>query len=585
MKKLLTVPSPVREDNVVYATGNRLVSASEITPGGDIIALSHIRESLNGLVEYRNEPLLTCLLDGMPLARGSHGYRHDFIPTFSCSNGSLTITRKICAPENIRGFVIHVTLRAQSAISGKIALRCNEARFCRTVFNVRPLSGETECGVDTWTGCAWMERVCGGGLSALALSGGVQSAHGGVLEAERAFSLKAGQTESFCFYVSLGCELDGARLANMDMQRRGEELCEKEFARLDRLHVPLPDKTLEALCNRNLAFCAAFSIGEALDTGRLMLMTSRSGRYYVSGAYWARDCMLWAFPGLLRHDADLAREALLAACTTYLKNGAYHALYLNGTTLYPGFELDQLVAPVIALNRYVSRTGDTGILARGEVAAALGYIAGQLARWRDAGTGLYATELSPSDDPVGCPFLTYDNALVLAALRFLHGKAGDFTDEIAALEKALRTLCVAHTPGGDIFAWACDGQGRQEVYDNPPGGLALLPYYGGADRDDPVWRNTVRHYYSAENPYYTEQGALFGEGCEHAPAPWPMSLCNLILSGVCVEQALHALAVMPMDNTLACETVRPEDGCLHTGAAFATFAGFLANAILEAYEN
>lgn len=585
MQKLLTVPSPVEEQDVVYATGNRRVSVSEIAPSGDILALGHIRESLNALVEYRGEPLLTCLLDGKPLPTGSHGYIHDLVPAFACETEHLRIAREICAPVEMRGFVLAVTLTAKDEVAGRFSLRCNPPRFDRTVFYARPLSGETHAGVDDWTGCAWFERVCGGGLTALAIGGGGQRVCGdGALESERAFALSAGESVRFCFYISLGCELDGARLANMDMRRRGETLLTREYARLDALHIPLGDARLEALCNSNLAFCEAFCAGLALDTDRLMLMTSRSSRYYVSGAYWARDCMLWAFPGLLRRDAGLARETLLAACTTYLRNGAYHALYLNGTVLYPGFELDQLAAPMLALERYASRTGDEDFLARPEIAAAMDYTASQLARWRDAKTGLYATELSPSDDPADCPFLTYDNFLALAALHFLHGKAGYFTAEIAALEHALRTLCVAHIDDGDIFAWACDGHGRQEVYDNPPGGLALIAYYGGARRDDPVWQNTVRHYYSAKNPYYTENGLLFGEGCEHAPAPWPMSLCNLLLTGVRVPEALAALKNMPMDNTIACETVRPEDGRVHTGAAFATFAGLLGSAILQACE-
>lgn len=37
-----------------------------------------------------------------------------------------------------------------------------------------------------------------------------------------------------------------------------------------------------------------------------------------------------------------------------------------------------------------------------------------------------------------------------------------------------------------------------------------------------------------------------------------------------------------MDGGLACETVDPETGVVKTGAAFATFAGFLAYALYQA---
>jgi hypothetical protein len=42
---------------------------------------------------------------------------------------------------------------------------------------------------------------------------------------------------------------------------------------------------------------------------------------------------------------------------------------------------------------------------------------------------------------------------------------------------------------------------------------------------------------------------------------------------------------MEMDNGIACETVKPNSGKACTGAAFATFAGFYANALIECYED
>jgi hypothetical protein len=64
-----------------------------------------------------------------------------------------------------------------------------------------------------------------------------------------------------------------------------------------------------------------------------------------------------------------------------------------------------------------------------------------------------------------------------------------------------------------------------------------------------------------------------------------MSLCNLLLSRGQDESILRALAAMQMDNGIACETVWPDTGKLCTGAAFATFAGFYANALFECHEN
>jgi len=293
--------------------------------------------------------------------------------------------------------------------------------------------------------------------------------------------------------------------------------------------------------------------------------------------------MLWAFPALLRTDVPLAKEALLIACTRYLERGADHALYLNGMSLYPGFELDELVAPIIALRMYVERTGDAAILELPAIQRAITFTCGELARWRDDKTGLFRTELSPSDDPEEFPFLTYDNYLTLAALRFIREVTGKLGEWIEALSTALRQLCVAACDGVDLLVWSTDGNGRHLIYDNPPGSLIIIPYYGEMDVSDPVYRATVVRYFSDNNPRFTKKGAIMGTGCEHAPGIWPMSLCNLLLSCGYNEAALSSLRAMSMDNGVACETV-DADGKLCTGAAFATAAGFLANSILEVFD-
>ena len=39
-----------------------------------------------------------------------------------------------------------------------------------------------------------------------------------------------------------------------------------------------------------------------------------------------------------------------------------HSRYIDGTVLEPGFELDELVAPLLALERYINKTDDKSIL-------------------------------------------------------------------------------------------------------------------------------------------------------------------------------------------------------------------------------
>lgn len=587
MEKILTVPEELKEESAVYCTGNDYVSISNIGCDGWIRTVSHLRDSTMGLIEYDGDGLFGLFLNDRELRAQSHGYAHDFIPEFFVNTEQLRIRWQIYAPEGIRGFGIRCTLQGKTACNGTLKLIFRPDSFIRTVFHPRSLGVDGVYGYDSWSDTLYLELVAGAGISALAIGARNCRKHyaEGQLQLMLDYALEADGCMEQDFFVSFGPELDGARLANVDMQRRGKRLFADTVQLMAAHHICLPDPVLEARVNLNLNFCRYFSVGRTLDTDRLVLLTSRSGRYYVSGAYWARDCMLWAFPALLQYDSALARDALLEACTTYLKDGARHALYINGVCLYPGFELDQLVAPIIALERYVKRTEDADILTCPQIRNAMAFTVSCLKRWWDTETGLFATELSPSDDPCEYPYLTYDNFLVLAALRFMAQHMEGLEEMIHSLEQGIWKHCVAKVEGEDIFVWACDGKGGQEIYDNPPGSLMLIPYYGGCEETDPVWRNTLRRYFSRENPWYTENELLFGQGCEHAPSPWPMSLCNLLLSRGRDGAVLDALRAMEMDNGIACETVKPDSGRACTGAAFATFAGFYANALVECHEN
>ena len=68
------------------------------------------------------------------------------------------------------------------------------------------------------------------------------------------------------------------------------------------------------------------------------------------------------FPRDAALDAERAREMVLAGFGRYLRNAAEHSLYIDGTVLYPGFELDELCAPLLALEQYVRATEDYAVL-------------------------------------------------------------------------------------------------------------------------------------------------------------------------------------------------------------------------------
>lgn len=108
-----------------------------------------------------------------------------------------------------------------------------------------------------------------------------------------------------------GLEEVSAVTSARELQRRGWDWeLRRSLAWLAQRSLDLGDEALTRLYNTNLFFCIFFSTGRTLDTEELVLVTSRSPRYYVSAAYWDRDSLLWSFPAVLDADAALAREML-----------------------------------------------------------------------------------------------------------------------------------------------------------------------------------------------------------------------------------------------------------------------------------
>ncbi|WPD18897.1 glycoside hydrolase family 125 protein [Thermaerobacter composti] len=372
---------------------------------------------------------------------------------------------------------------------------------------------------------------------------------------------------------------------------------------------------------RNLWFAVFFAHARTVDREGWVHLTSRSPRYYVSGAHWTRDSLLWAFPAVLAADRRLARQLLVAAFDRYTLYPGEHSQYLDGTVLYPGWELDQAAAWPLSLARYVRATGDVSVLDEPAVARGVAAALQAAEARRDPATGLVATFLMPSDDPAPRPFVTYANALYAQALAELARVLSTSTAQRPAaaeatphpapaavrcdpswaawLEARARLTrhavlrhCVVPGPWGPQFAWAVAGpEGADAVlYDEPPGTLELLGPYGFARRqpDDPVdveavYANTVRWIYSQHNPFGPPPGPFATPTCPHARHPWLLSVAAGLLAGR--PEYLAWLARAPMDGGWACETVDAATGEVRTGPAFATCAGFVSWAALVALES
>lgn len=629
-----TVPRPEAHASWL-PTGNEWVSLPTVDPASAAIhSVGAINMAKRGLVEMIGEarrpgtrPLLAPRLffDDQPVDLARTGLRaerlHDFIPRFTLDTRGLHLTITVFAPPGKRGFVVLFAGTAEEA--GPITLGL-EGLFggCELcLFQPRRPPCENLLFHDPWTGALVLEANLDGNLLALGigcsekarlatgpaaslarnqltaapapiqeLSSSNRGGTGLAFTADVPLALRAGEHFSVAFFVSVAPERDGARTGTIDFRREGAAaLLERTEQHLAARRLTCGDPTLEPFLNRNALFNLYFAAGRALDTEEWVSLTSRSPAYYVSGATWERDSLLWSLPGLLAVDREVGREVLLSLFRRHARNAGEHAHYIDGSILYPGFELDELSAYFIALDRYLAQTNDQTLLDRPEIVDVLPQLEAKLAgrRHPDPEIELYSTFLLSSDDPTPHPWATYDNVMAWRALGTLARLAERRGDRLAAARHQAAAQRLARDvyrhlvePKRGIFAWSADLAGEYRIYDEASGSLLLLPHLGFCAPSDPVWQRTVAHLHSTEYEFYHGASRFRGHGCLHYADPGMLGLPGALLGGR-RDEALEVLRHAPLDGGLACESFDPTTGAARTGAAFATCAGFLTWALLE----
>ncbi len=360
--------------------------------------------------------------------------------------------------------------------------------------------------------------------------------------------VKKGEAWQTHFYFGLGLDEIGAFAAARELQRTGGKVLRQQTVKWleERRRVTkTKDPQLDSMMNLNAFFNRFYATGVTIDTEEVVCLTSRSPRYYVSGAYWDRDTLLWSFPSILATDPEWARKVLGYVFARQGKNFGIHSRYLNGAVLEPGFELDQLCAPVIALRNYLETTRDLGFLNQPGVRESLERFQRELAAKKHRKNDLYQTWLLPSDDPWPQRYVTYDNVLVWRALmdlaqihrmeknKLLSVKISRLQRQAGLVRDAIIRYCVTKGPKGRMFAWSVDLEvkGSHMLYDEPPGSLLLLPHYGFCKVSYPLWKRMRDWVYSPDYPY-SFAGKPFEEvGCAHAPHPWVLASVNSLLAG------------------------------------------------------
>lgn len=576
-------------------TGNETISLPTINEAnGSIESLSFLSMNQKGMIELRGDtnpllqPYISLDINDATFVRDNY-----WIPTRKYESSDFSYKCVYLTPVNERGFVIHYELKANKDLSFTWGLKGQLAHILHSVNEVKEFEGKIHSYDSGWNYSFVIDYMIGSPLFSLAPMSSNKTKQTYKLENNivnfdiyEDVQIKKDEMKSLDIFWGLGFEEVAAATSAKEMLRRKYEYeYDKTIKYLKERIKDFNNEIYNKIYNTNMFFCLFYSTGITYDSEELVLATSRSSRYYVSAAYWDRDTMLWSFPTILDVDTKLAKKVLEYVYTRQSKNIGIHSRYIDGTILEPGFELDELVSPIIALNNYYQKTKDKEFINERFIRKTIESILEKLKEVKHQEIDLYETFLQPTDDEIVYPYITYDNVLVYTALNCLADMYPDTYQSLSILasniKKAIMDNCVFTNENGKYFGWSIDLKGNHDIYDEPPGSLQLLAYYGFVKEDDEIWNNTVKMIRSKDYKYSFDGYNISEIGCPHAPHPWILSLCNSLLAGY-KDSALEELKYLKMDNGIACESVDENTGESVTGEAFATCAGFLCHTMFLA---
>ncbi|HLS02801.1 MAG TPA: glycoside hydrolase family 125 protein [Beutenbergiaceae bacterium] len=583
----LTTFAPTVTDTASYhPTGNLLVALPEIDDQGCLRSLNVVSHTHRGVIEARGN-LLTPVLqigDRAPKLELAWGRENAWIPQgFADTVDGHVQVRFIPSLGqrygNDAGFCAQLTYRntTNSPQNVRLGWQGQWEEVAIRQFRPTTISVEFSAVDDAWMGTRCLTALAPTPIMAIAWRGGpglTQRAgndHGWDLD--KAATVAPGETLQAEVFIGVGTEMDGASACALHLRRVGADTLRASANEwLAQRSLVTGQDGVDQRLNLNLFFNYFYAQATTIDSAQPVMLTSRSPRYYVSGALWSRDAFMWSFPAILLTDATRAREVLVETIGAAGQDIAHHALYITGGRLYPGFELDELVAPIIALGRYIAHTQDDTVLHEPAIANLRKWVPHELELWR-GDNGLYATFLLPTDDPTTHPYVTTNNALAAVALDLLAqwGGPGHLAERAADVRHHLHQRC--RTPQG--WAWAVDDAGTHQWREEPPLSLRTLAYWGACDEDDSAFQATLRWLITDYDHHY--DGAFPGAGAPHFPAPSGFDLANRLVTGnTDLGEPLAQFSTAPLDNGIGCESWDPDTGVVHTGAGMASMAGFLA---------
>jgi hypothetical protein len=431
-----------------------------------------------------------------------------WLPTFTCTLGSLVVRGTICAPHgrdtDVAGAVYALVVenrgsapaRLTIALEGELAHRQLRVRTPRAFDDVNRAIAAPD-------GVVVLEGSAQPGLVTLALGADGDARVEAGAAGAASFSLRqdivvapAGR-EQTAFYLAAGPERDGALATMAVMRRRGwRELLTATRDALQLLEQTTGNDNLDRLINRNLLFAYFYGVGRALDDAHFYLVRTRApwNEHGVTVRDW--EALAWTVPAVQLADATLARELILRACELHGYGPGQGVHYLDGTLFQPGFSLEGAASYALAVDRYIRETGDDQIVEEPVLADTLYLASDDVAARRDRQVPLYSTEVTPSGAPAPLAYTLHANAVVAQALevfrRTLDEETAQEVEDPEAVRAALRRHFAVERDGKSTLAAATDLAGSVSAEDDPLASALWLPLYDAIERHDSTYRRTVK---------------------------------------------------------------------------------------------
>jgi hypothetical protein len=502
-------------------TGNHWLALPCIHPAdGAIHAVSLLHRGARAAVEFAGssafmegggDALLRPVVevDGVihDLARGTMVWERaaQWLPTFTCALGDVIVRGTVFAPygrdADVAGAVYAIGVENRGTAARRVTVRMTGSLGHRQlrVRTARPAEDAARVSRSA-NDLVLLEGSAQPGLVALAVGADGEAAvevQGTSFSLARTLEVPAGGNDQAAFYLAAGPERDGAEATAAVLRRRGwRSLLGGTRDALQQLEQSTGSDAVDRLINRNLLFAYFYGVARAIDDAHYYLVRTRVPWHAAGVTVRDWEALMWTLPAVQLADTGLARELLLRMCELHGYAPGQGVHYFDGTMFEPGFALEGVAAYPIAVDRYIRDTGDGAIVDEPAIGDALYLASDDIRDRRDRRVPLYSTDVTPSGVPAAHPFTLHANAAVANALdvlrRTLDEQSSREVEDPAAVRAAIRRHFAPDRDPRGTLAASIDLAGQRSVDDEPSASAYWLPLFEAIDRQDSLFRRTVK---------------------------------------------------------------------------------------------